>query len=123
MIKREPDPATTQKRVVLLHGEIGQDFVTAYVERAQGHGSRCEVLQHLAIDLVLLVLERKGFTQQKVIFSTIQTDTFGTAVSCGNDIGDQPDIRIQWQPTTVWRFGRQVTQRHEPFGSSLLLRQ
>ena len=58
MIEREADAATTQKRVIFLHREAGQDFVTACIERAQGLGSRCEVFQHLAINLLLLVLER-----------------------------------------------------------------
>ena len=56
-----------------------------------------------------------------MILSAIEADTFGTAVLSRDDIGGEPDIRIQRQPDTVWRFGWHVTQRYQSFGKCLLI--
>src|SRR5688572_22795013 len=108
MLERESDSATTEKWIVFLHREVRKDLVASHIESAHRDGSRCERLQQLPIDLVLLVLVRKRVAQQELVFRAIEADAFGSAGESRLEIGGQTNIGEQRQPDPVHCFSRKV---------------
>ena len=94
-IQGEADAAPSQKRILFRDGEIGQRLVAPDVERAHGHRLGCERLEHLAIDLVLLVLHRKGLARHERKLGAIEPDLVDAEVRGDVDVGQQSDVQPQ----------------------------
>ena len=92
MVQGDPDAAPTQKRVVLLYGEVGQGFVATDIEAAHCHRQGREGLQLLPIHLPLLLLTGKFIPQQERHLGAIQAHALGTALQRRRQVGGQPGI-------------------------------
>ena len=115
VVEGNPDRTPAHEGVVFLgRAEIGEGLVAADVEGADGHRVVGEILDYLAVELILVVAVGKAAPGHVGEFGAVQADSFGPVAQGDVDVADQTDIGAQGDLLPVAGNGRQVAEFVKP---------
>ena len=110
-IQPDPDGAPAQSRIFFIHfGHIGQDFIAADIERAEGHGQIARAFEHRTIERGLLAQRRQAVGDHELQFGAEQADALRAGFRQIGQIEHQTGIELQRHLDPVFGNGFDIAQ-------------